>query len=116
MRAGKANAPEGTLPAHRFMPRQNVQGIRRVTVVAMMAELLLSLLLLRGDYSTGAYQFTETATLVEAYGVKYSVGIDGISLWLVLLTTLITPIATYASWTHVAHSKVGRRACTLSRS
>src|SRR5690606_19306261 len=34
-------------------------------------------------------------------GVSYKVGIDGISLWLVLLTTFVSPLALYASWTSV---------------
>ena len=84
-----------------FLPRQNAATIRGFSVAAMLLELLLSLGLLRGDYHSAAYQFTERVSLVDAYGIKYAVGVDGISLWLILLTTLVTPIATYASWTHI---------------
>ncbi len=38
---------------------------------------------------------------VESVGISYKLGIDGISLWLVLLTTLLTPIALFASWTSI---------------
>jgi NADH-quinone oxidoreductase subunit M len=84
-----------------FIPRQNVATLRVFTVCAMLADLVLSLGLLRGDYQGASYQFAEQLPLVPAYGIRYSVGVDGISLWLILLTTLVTPIATYASWTHI---------------
>jgi NADH-quinone oxidoreductase subunit M len=84
-----------------FIPRQNAASIRGFTVAAMLLELLFSFGLLEGDYASAAYQFTEQVTLIDAYGIKYAVGVDGISLWLILLTTLVTPIATYASWTHI---------------
>lgn len=84
-----------------FMPRQMADGIRRFSVIAMLAELALSLKLLSGDYTTAAYQFVESKPLVPSFGISYTVGIDGISLWLVLLTTFVTPIATYASWTSI---------------
>jgi len=84
-----------------FTPRQNVKAIRAVSVGFMLFELLISLLLLGGDYTTAAYQFTANYTLVESYGIAFNVGIDGISLWLVLLTTFITPVALYASWTSI---------------
>lgn len=84
-----------------FIPRQMADGIRRFSVFAMLVELVLSWKLLQGDYSTAAYQFVESKSLVPSFGISYTVGIDGISLWLVLLTTLLTPIATYASWTSI---------------
>jgi NADH-quinone oxidoreductase subunit M len=84
-----------------FMPRQMVDGIRRFSVFAMLVEFALSLKLLQGDYSTATYQFIESTPLVPSFGISYTVGIDGISLWLVLLSTLMTPIATYASWTSI---------------
>jgi NADH-quinone oxidoreductase subunit M len=84
-----------------FIPRQNVQALRNFTVLAMVIVFGLSLWLLQGDYAGASYQFAQSLPLIEAYGIRYAVGIDGISLWLVLLTTLVTPLATYASWTHI---------------
>ncbi|HKU45015.1 MAG TPA: NADH-quinone oxidoreductase subunit M [Polyangiales bacterium] len=84
-----------------FTPRQEVTAIRRFTLLAMIAVFALSLCLLGADYSTGALQFNERYVLLPAHGITYSVGVDGLSLWLVLLTTFITPLATYASWTHI---------------
>jgi NADH-quinone oxidoreductase subunit M len=101
-----------TAAAIMFFPRQNVGAVRSVTVGAMLANFVLSLGLLRGDYSSAAYQFTTQHALVEAYGIRYLVGVDGISLWLVLLTTFVMPLATYASWTHI-NTKVKEYAIAL---
>ena len=85
-----------------FMPRQMAGFIRAFTVGTMLLVFALSLKLLWvGDYSTAAMQFGERYVLMPSYGVTYSVGIDGMSLWLVLLSTFIMPVATYASWTHI---------------
>jgi NADH-quinone oxidoreductase subunit M len=85
-----------------FAPRQWVQGIRMFAVGLMSLVFLLSLgLLSGGDYTTAALQFTERYVMVPTYGITYSVGVDGLSLWLILLTTFITPLATYASWTSI---------------
>jgi NADH-quinone oxidoreductase subunit M len=85
-----------------FTPRQMVGFIRGFSVFAMLVEFILSLqLLVRGDFGTAAMQFSERAELVPAYGITYSLGVDGMSLWLIVLTTFITPLATYTSWTHI---------------
>ncbi len=84
-----------------FTPRQSVNLLRRLSVGVMALEFVLSLVVLAGDYSTAAYQFTAQYPLVESLGITYKVGLDGISLWLVLLTTFMTPVALYASWTSV---------------
>ncbi len=84
-----------------FAPRQSVRFIRGFTVLAMLLELGFSLLLLQGEYTTAHYQFVERVVLVEQVGITYTMGVDGISLWLVLLTTLLSPIATFASWTSI---------------
>ena len=39
------------------------------------------------------FQFAERVAWIPALGISYSIGIDGISLLLVLLTTLLTPVA-----------------------
>jgi NADH-quinone oxidoreductase subunit M len=60
---------------------------------------LLSLILwFRFDRSTADFQFVEEATWLPAYGVGYHMGVDGISVLFVLLSTLLTPICILASW------------------
>ncbi len=50
------------------------------------------------DYGQASYHFVENVAWVEAFGIHYKVGIDGISLWLIILTTLLTPLGLDASW------------------
>ena len=52
----------------------------------------------RFDGSKGEMQLMERVSWMRFYGIEYLVGIDGISLFLVVLTTLLMPIAILASW------------------
>src|SRR6185295_5620781 len=61
---------------------------------------LVSLLLLTGSGAAG-YRFQENYSWVGAINARYHLGIDGISMWLVLLTTLLMPIAILSSWTSI---------------
>ena len=81
-----------------FWPRQSVNGIRGVSVAFMAAELVMSFWLLEADFTQRGYHFLQDVEWIESFGISYKVGVDGISLWLILLTTLLTPIALYASW------------------
>jgi NADH-quinone oxidoreductase subunit M len=85
-----------------FTPRNALGTIRGFSLAVMLFEFVVSLHLLTGDYSGAEYQFAAAYPLVESLGIAYRVGVDGISLWLVLLTTFVTPIALYASWTSVS--------------
>ncbi len=46
-------------------------------------------------------QFVENAPWISAFGIHYLLGVDGISIYLVLLTTLLTPIVVLSSWRDV---------------
>ena len=60
---------------------------------------LLSLtLLINFDHSTAAFQFVELVPWIKGRNINYHLGIDGISLFFVLLTTFLTPICILASW------------------
>ena len=91
-----------------FTPRQNVKFIRNFSVGLMLVEFVLSLALLwdpttgeKVNYAGAGYLFVENMRWVESLGISYKLGIDGISLWLVILTTALTPVALFASWTSV---------------
>src|SRR5438552_10961156 len=63
---------------------------------------LLSLLLIKaGGGNFGTFRFEENYSWIGSIGARYHVAIDGISLWLVLLTTLLMPISVLSSWTAV---------------
>src|SRR4029077_17011939 len=62
----------------------------------------LSLLLIRGiGAGTKDFRFVEDVLWIGSIGAHYHLGVDGISLWLVLLTTLLMPIAILSSWTAI---------------
>jgi NADH-quinone oxidoreductase subunit M len=50
------------------------------------------------DSNTAALQMVEKVSWIERFGISYFMGIDGISLMLVMLTTFLTPIIILASW------------------
>ncbi len=63
---------------------------------------LLSLLLIKGGGgSFNTFILEENYSWIGSIGARYHIGIDGISLWLVLLTTLLMPIAVLSNWTAI---------------
>ena len=76
-----------------------------VKVWALLGSLLtfaISLLLYaRFDAGGAEFQFRELSEWIPGLGISYNVGIDGISLWLLLLTTFLTPIVILASFSAV---------------
>jgi NADH-quinone oxidoreductase subunit M len=71
-----------------------------IALAFSVATFLLSLLLISGS-GTAGYTFEQNANWIGAIGARYHVAVDGISLWLVLLTTLLMPIAILSSWTAI---------------
>ena len=75
------------------------EWIRRIALAISLVEFALSLLLIRGFVPDSAqYQFAEYYNWIPSPPIHYHVGVDGISLFLVLLTTFLTPVAILASW------------------
>lgn len=73
--------------------------IRRIALAASLAEFAVSLFLLPGFESARAnYQFEEIHDWIGRASIHYHLGVDGISLFLVLLTTFLTPLAILCSW------------------
>ncbi len=59
----------------------------------------LSLMLWTGfDRTSAAFQFVENSPWIESFGIDYHMGVDGISVLFVLLSTFLTPICVLASW------------------
>ena len=65
------------------------------------AVFLLSLLLVRGFEAVPAMQFVEHRAWLPAYGISYHLGVDGLSLWLVILTAFLTPLCLLGSWSSI---------------
>jgi NADH-quinone oxidoreductase subunit M len=63
---------------------------------------VVSLLLLgSGGTSQEGFMFVENKVWISTIGANYHVGVDGISLWLVILTTFLMPICVLSSWTYI---------------
>ncbi|AOY91223.1 NADH-quinone oxidoreductase subunit M [Cupriavidus sp. USMAA2-4] len=50
------------------------------------------------DRSTAAMQFVEKSTWIERFNIQYHLGVDGISMWFVVLTAFITVIVVISAW------------------
>jgi len=78
--------------------------IRRLALVVSLVEFLFSLLLLRAvPIGTPGYTLEEFSHWIASPPINYHLGVDGISLFLVILTTFLTPICVLASWKGVHH-------------
>jgi NADH-quinone oxidoreductase subunit M len=96
-----------------FVPRRQDAMLRVGALLVTVATFVLSLpLYLRFDAASADYQFEQFARWMPSLGVGYHVGIDGISLLLVLLTTLITPVALASAW-HAIDDRVKEFVVTL---
>ncbi|HET9883839.1 MAG TPA: NADH-quinone oxidoreductase subunit M [Candidatus Binatia bacterium] len=83
-----------------LVPRQQRQTLLTLALLSSIAAFIWSLRLFQAfDPGAGEMQFVERISWMPAFGIGYIVGIDGISLFLVLLTTFLMPLAIVASWT-----------------
>jgi NADH-quinone oxidoreductase subunit M len=74
-------------------------SVRHLALGFSLIEFLVSLLMLQKfDSNTAALQMVEKVSWIDRFGISYFMGIDGISLMLVMLTTFLTPIIVLASW------------------
>ncbi len=55
------------------------------------------------DTSTADFQFVEKVAWIPSFGISYHMGVDGISVFFVLLSTFLTPICILASWEAIEH-------------
>ena len=85
-----------------FLPKENKNGVRWAANLTGFLGFLISVpLFFWFDSSVGDFQFVEKVEWIPSIGASYSLGIDGISLLLVILTTLLGFLAILSSWTAV---------------
>ena len=65
------------------------------TLIAALATIIMTI---NFDRAVTDLQFVESYDWIKAFGIKYSVGVDGIALVLILMTALLTPIVVLAGW------------------
>jgi NADH-quinone oxidoreductase subunit M len=86
-----------------FIPKDSKGMLRNVAFATTVVTFLVSLPIMFGFQSNAEFQFVENVPWIAAgpFVMRYFIGIDGISLWLVILTTFIMPIAVLSTYTAV---------------
>jgi proton-translocating NADH-quinone oxidoreductase chain M len=85
-----------------LIPNKNILLGKQLTLFTSFSVFLVSLLLwLFFDKEYARFQFVYTLAWIPSYNLNFSLGIDGISLFFLLLTTLLIPICLLASWDNV---------------
>src|SRR5216110_2446176 len=74
---------------------------KHLALAASLAELALSVPLWWTFVPSGGMQFQLDAPWIPAWGIHYTVGVDGISLFMVLLTTLLVPLSVLGSYSYI---------------
>jgi len=78
---------------------EHANAVRWLALVAAVVSFVVTLPLITGfDAGTAAMQFQENLAWIERLNVHYHLGVDGISVWFVLLTAFITIIVVIAAW------------------
>src|SRR5437667_1620255 len=91
-----------TAVAYSFTPGARESHHRWIALGFTTRSFLASLFLIQGaGGGVAAFRLEENYPWIASIGAHYHVGVDGISLWLVLLTTLLMPIAILSSWTAI---------------
>ncbi|MRR57186.1 MAG: NADH-quinone oxidoreductase subunit M [Deltaproteobacteria bacterium] len=89
-------------------------GARLWALAVTLADAALSIPLYSGfDTTTHRFQFAEHLPWVESLNIHYTLGVDGISLLLVLMTTLIMPLCVLCSWRAINSRLTEFFACIL---
>jgi NADH-quinone oxidoreductase subunit M len=88
---------------------------KRIALVGTTLEFMLSLgLWWAVDTAPGTLQLATSVPWIEAWGISYAVAIDGISLTMVLLTTLLMPLCVLGSWNYIGQRERGYYAMLLT--
>ncbi|MDO9112560.1 MAG: NADH-quinone oxidoreductase subunit M [Polaromonas sp.] len=75
------------------------RSVRWIALIGAIVSFLVTLPLYGGfEIGTSAMQFVEKASWIDRFNVNYHLGVDGISLWFVLLTAFINVVVIIASW------------------
>src|SRR5262245_11449670 len=97
-----------------FLPRGNQRAPRVVATITTVLTFVLSLVMLSHfQGSTHKLQLVEYASWIPSIGVAYFLGVDGISILLVLLTTLLSIIVVVCSYSQIEENEHAYYACLL---
>lgn len=88
---------------HQMFWKQEGQ-LKWLTLGFTLVNFAVSLLLFTGSAPAGGYMFEKNVPWISAINTNYHIGVDGLSFWLVILTTFIMPIAVLSTW-HAVEKK-----------
>ena len=89
-----------------FIPKERVATVRLGALVVTLVTFLLSLgILVEFDQTEAGFQMGSSLEWIPEWGVGYETGIDGVSLWMVMLTTFLMPLGVLASWSITKRAK-----------
>ncbi|MDP3309755.1 MAG: proton-conducting transporter membrane subunit, partial [Polaromonas sp.] len=78
---------------------EQARSVRWIALIGALVSFLVTLPLYSGfELGTAAMQFVEKAAWIDRFDINYHLGVDGISLWFVLLTAFINVVVIIASW------------------
>lgn len=84
-----------------FFKKEQAKAIKEFATFGFGVCFILSLLLIGYDKGAGGMQFIEDAQWIPAIGARYQMGVDGVSVLLIWLTTLLGLISSLSSWTYI---------------
>src|SRR5262249_4381160 len=89
-----------------FTARHSPPAVRLISVVTTGISAVLSLwVYVAYERETAGFQFYEKVPLVPPLGISYELGVDGISILMLLLTSIIIVAGVFASWTVAVRSQ-----------
>jgi len=82
-----------------LIPNKNTELVKKFALLVTTLVAVASIFLAIGfDKSVTTMQFTQSNSWISAFNINFAVGIDGISLVLILLSTILVPIVVLATW------------------
>ena len=82
-----------------LIPAKKSELIKRAALIITLLIALFSILLaVRFDKAITGFQFIQSNSWISAFNVNFAVGVDGISLVLILLSTILVPVVILATW------------------
>src|SRR3954449_13152816 len=93
-----------------LLPRGRDEDAKRVALGASLVTLIGSVWMAAAYHTNGdRFQFVQSYDWIKAFGAHYAVGVDGIALALILMTTVLTPVVVLASWNEAEEGRHGTR-------
>jgi NADH-quinone oxidoreductase subunit M len=84
-----------------LLPREE-EGLLRGGALCIALTTFAASLLMLGDFDAATFNHVVDWSWVPSLGIRFHLGVDGISLWLVLLTTFLMPIVLLSAWTSIS--------------